>query len=451
MIEKAVAEGLSIVADENNNKEPRRTYNLLVYGIEQKALKAPAKPIKRANYSLTFEPYETQRRFGEFDGVILFQGIFETIEYSRGGFGGDSSTTVSCDKQQLDKRHKELDLLLEKPGFVCFILCKRFVDDAEYGSPPKLSDLAKVFLNYSNFYRNNFTQRITSVTSKRNEFTTFLKLHGAACSYFEDHNHNIELQTIAMVRSNTVGFILSGREFYVPSLVPENVPEKIEEYFCSLAEALTSTINKLAVEVPAWVNAFKFLEEQSLLDRQKALVAESARLDERLATLERFKRVLVADGDQLVEAVTRVLQDGFGFKVDDTDEYREDLKIIDAEHKPLVFIEVKGTNAGVKREHVNQADSHRERAKLATDFPTVLIVNTHIKNARTLVEKDKPVPDDQIAHAARNKVVVLRTLDLLGLLELVNKKTMSAENVLKLLQEEGGWLRAWGSAPELLQ
>jgi hypothetical protein len=239
--------------------------------------------------------------------------------------------------------------------------------------------------------------------------------------------------------------------FFVPSLLPDNVPERIEEYFCLLAEALTSTVNKLTIEIPDWVNAFKFSEELKLLERQVALYGELQQLEGHLARFDHFKRVLLADGDQLVEAVTRVLKDGFGFQVDDTDEHREDLKIIDEERKPLVFLEVKGTNAGVKREHVNQADSHRERALLATDFPTVLIINTHIKNARTLDEKDKQVPGEQVVHAVRNNVVVLRTLDLLGLLNLVNTGTMTAESVLELLRGGGGWLRAWGAPPQLLK
>lgn len=448
--EAAIGDDLSLAAGENTSKETRRTYNLLVYGIDQKTLQAPAKPIKRKNYSLTFEPYRTPRRFSEFDGVILFQGIFEKVIHHSGGYSARASIQVECDKEELDKRHKELDLLLEQQGIACFILCERFVDRADYGSA-QISDLAKVFLNYSNFYRENFANRVPTMTVKRNEFTAFLKLYGAARSYFKDLNREMELQTIATVGDRTVGFVLGGKEFFVPSLVPENVPVKIDEYFCSLADALTSTVNKLATEVPGWVNAFKFPEEQNLLERQEVLAAEGKQLDERLAIFEQFKRVLVADGDQLVKAVTHVLEDGFGFKVDDIDEYREDLKIVDAEGKPVVFAEVKGTNAGVKREHVNQADSHRERAGLAVEFPTVLIVNTHIKNARTLEEKDKPVPGEQIAHAARNKVVILRTLDLLGLVALVNKGAMPAENVLGLLRGAGGWLRVWGSPPELVQ
>jgi hypothetical protein len=437
------------VTGESNGDEPRRTYNLLVYGIEKKGLKAPTKPITRANYSLHFEGYTTSRRFSDFDGVIVFQGIFENVEYGSGYSG--SYVTVSCDKEQLDKRDKESDLLLEQGGIACFLLCDTFVEHANYGCRDASStDLAKRFLNYDRLRRENFPSRLTSVTAKRNEFTPFLKLYGAASSHFNYYGDE-EYQVIAETRNRMVGFSFFGRQFYVPSMVPENTPEKIEEYFCSLADALTSTVNKLVLEVPAWVNTFRFSEEQDVLKRQGELLTELDQTKARLVTFERFKRILIADGDQLVEVVNHVLEVGFGFKVDDTDEYREDLKIVDAESKPLVLVEVKGTNSGVKRAQVSQAGDHRERAKLAADFPSVLIINTHIKNARTLGEKDKPVPDEQIEHAARNEVVVLRTLDLLGLLELVKKGEMSAEKVLTCFKGKGGWLRAWGMAPVLIQ
>ena len=151
------------MVDERNDTQPRRTHNLLVYGIEKKGLRAPAEPIKRANYSLTFESFETPRRFNEFDGVILFQGIFEKVERHSSYHG--STTSITCDKHQLDKRHNELDLLLEKRGFVCFILCREFVDDANFGDDPGFSDLAKRFLLYRHFYRKNFSDRILWVAN----------------------------------------------------------------------------------------------------------------------------------------------------------------------------------------------------------------------------------------------------------------------------------------------
>lgn len=123
------------------------------------------------------------------------------------------------------------------------------------------------------------------------------------------------------------------------------------------------------------------------------------------------------------------------------DEYREDLKILDDKSAPLVFCEVKGVNRGVKREHVNQADSHRERADLPATFPALLILNTHIKNARDLEEKDKDVPMEQVVHAKKNNVLILRTLDLLRLLCLKLQQNIPKEVIIDLFIQSSGWLR----------
>lgn len=59
-------------------------YNILVYGIEKRGLNVPRKEISNHNFKLFFEPFNTVKRFNDFDGVILFQGIFETYKYEDG-------------------------------------------------------------------------------------------------------------------------------------------------------------------------------------------------------------------------------------------------------------------------------------------------------------------------------------------------------------------------------
>ena len=164
-------------------------------------------------------------------------------------------------------------------------------------------------------------------------------------------------------------------------------------------------------------------------------------IDEEKKLLRFYKRILIADGDPLVEAVVRLFKMGFGMTVDDSDEYREDIKILDSAGTPIIFAEIKGTNRGVKREHINQADSHRDRAGLTPEFPSLLIINTHIKNSRTIEEKDKDVPAEQIQHASRNHILILRTLDVLRLLRLCLDHKIELEDLIKVLVENSGWLK----------
>ena len=133
------------------------------------------------------------------------------------------------------------------------------------------------------------------------------------------------------------------------------------------------------------------------------------------------------------------------------DEFKEDLKIVNDDNEPLVFVEVKGTNRGVKREYVNQTDSHRERAGLKSTFPSLLVINTHIKNSASIKDKDQIIPDDQIKYAARIGVLIVRTLDLLFLLRHLSNGKVSQHEVVDLFLNNVGWLKVGPDHWEIIQ
>ncbi len=419
-----------------------RQYNLLVYGIEKRGLSSPSKEISNRNLKLIFEPFNTEKRFNEFDGVILFQGIFETYKYEDGWDG--TYLNHSYDRNELDKRKKELGLLLASGGFVCFLLHKPFVDHfykSGHTQDLRATDLCKYALNFSSFYRKDLNERVTHVRSIRDEFTRFLELYGAASSYFENHNDGVELRKIAEVGGFVVGMVLSDNEVFIPSLIPENTDDRIAEYFSLLSEALTSSFNKLRVEIPSWVSQFSFEQENSLTTKRQTLLEEIYAIDGELTKYRQYKKVLLGSGEILAESVATLLRDGFSFIIDSVDEFREDLKIIDDNNDPLIFIEVKGTNSGVKREYVNQTDSHRERAGLDSTFPSLLVINTHIKNSKSIHDKDQAISEDQIKLAVKIGVLITRTLDLLFLFRHMNNGKISQKEIMELFRHKVGWLK----------
>src|SRR4051812_45121486 len=95
------------------------------------------------------------------------------------------------------------------------------------------------------------------------------------------------------------------------------------------------------------------------------------------------------------------------------------VKLIGEDGKVIAVCEIKGINRSVKRENINQTDSHRERSGFDEGFPALLIVNTNIKSARSLAEKDQDIAVEQVKHAVHMHVLIMRTIDLLGLLRLV--------------------------------
>lgn len=427
--------------------ENDRVYNILVYGIDRKGLTAPKEPIRKRNFIIEFEPFKSSRRFNEYDGLILFQGIFERYEWK--------STYTSdyfdhrYDEDELDKRKKEAILLLKQGGFICFILNDHFVDTAD-GRSYKRTDLAKYHLNYSSFYRDNYSGRVTHLQTKYDEFRKFLDMYGAASTHFKHYNEYIEWRVIAEVSGNVVGMIINDFQYFVPSLIPDNTPEVLEEYFSLLSESITSIHSKIHLSIPSWVDDFRFDEEEGLIDAKEKLEEDIKSTEKHIDLLKSYKAILFLSGDQLVEKTHKLFEKGFGISVDPVDELKEDLKLLDSEGSPFCLCEVKGTNRGVKREHINQTDSHRERSGFKSDFPAILIINTHIKNSRTVLEKDQSIADEQLRHANKLNILLLRTIDLLALLKLYLAKKVTLKDLISVFTTQHGWLKVGSEGYEVI-
>ncbi len=431
----------------STDQEAERTYNILVFGAERLKLPVPPKPVRARNFTLNFEKYGTPRRFQEFDGVILFQGIFERFEDKSNYMS--SFLAHTCDTDELDKRKKEAALLAGQGGFLCFLLTQPFIDQDD-GRDFSSTDLAKFHLKYPNLYRKNFSKRVAHVSPGMDEFKRFLDVFGAASSYFEIYNDSLECRVIAKVGNSSVGLLVGGVDYFIPSLVPDARPEVITEFFELLADGLTAIHNKLNQVVPDWVAAFKFHEELSIDAQVAALKSQVARLDQRRSELEQFKAALVLTSGPLVSIVGRILSVALGVTVDGTDDLREDLKLLDQNKAPIAVCEVKGINRGIKRENINQTDSHRERSGFPHEFPAILIANTGIKNSRTVEEKDQEIAGEQVKHAVQMRVLIVRTLDLLGVLRLVLSGELTADAARELLLRNVGWLRVHANEVKIL-
>ena len=419
------------------SEKKERTYNILVYGIERHNLLVPESPISKRNYNLTFEPFDSARRFNEFDGVILFQGAFEDFTWERGPAGAFLVHHPYVD--ELDKRKKEARLLTDKGGFLCFLLNDVFIDKDDRRSFIG-SDLSKFYLNTPHLYRKNFKCRVSNLDIHSNEFRPFLELHGAASSYFDHYSDHINWHVLAKVQDKTTAFVLNKNEYFIPTLVPDNRVEVVSEYFMLLAGGLTSSFNKLQVSLPEWIAEFSFSEEKGLLEEIATLENKINEINDRRNVLDRYKSTLALSGDDWAESVGEVFLHGFGLPVGTKDELREDLKILDENSNPICLCEIKGTNKGVKREYINQADSHRERSNFQDDFPLILVINTNIKNAKTITEKYQDVAKEQVLHAVKMNVLILRTIDLLEMLKLYLNEEITENEVVSLLVNNKGWL-----------
>lgn len=420
----------------SDNKE--RSWNVLIFGLEKVGLTAPAEPIRNRNFTIYFEPFHTSKRFNEYDGVVVFQGVFESFERKTGYY--NSYLTHNYDEDELDKRKKEATILLNGGGFLAFVLNCQFIDRDDRRDF-RGTDLAKYHLNYHNLHRTNYEQRVTHLEPCISEFARFLELYGAAYTKFTCYNDSIEFHPLARSSQNTVGMVIDRQQYFIPSLIPDNHPKVLLEYFNFLVDAVTSVSNKLRQALPDWISAFKFNEELGLEEERAMHMRELARIDDRIKELSAYKAALVHTGEVLVKTVSSILTAALGVSVDTKDEFREDATLLNEEGNAICVCEIKGINRGVAREHINQTDSHRERSGYADEFPALLIANTLIKSAKNIGGKDHEIALEQVCHAVKMRILIMRTIDLLGLFRLILAGELSKDDALSMILNSTGWLR----------
>jgi hypothetical protein len=423
--------------------EPR-TYSILVYGIETKGLDTPRRSIGSGKYTLEFGQYKEAPRFQDFDGVIVFQGTFESFKPAKDLYR--SYLKHDWDRDELDKRTKEALTLIGHGGIVCILLTDPFIDlddDRDFSG----TDLSKRLL--AGLHRTQFDTRMPMVKSKVSELRRFFEIYGAAWNSLSPRSGDKTFKTLASVREHPVSVVGRRRVFAIPSLIPKSTAEAVEEYFTMLADGVVPLWEHLKEDLPDWANEYQFPDEATMLATKQKLSGEISEIEMQLKRLERLKRVLVLQGEPLVEAVMEVFEATLPLKPKREEAFREDLVLVDSAGSTVALAEVKGVSRGVTREHVNQADNHRERNGMSPDFPSLLIVNTNMKNSMAIADKDQRVAVEQIQHAARNNVLVLRTLDLLNLASLHLSKKLNSEIVVALLTGSRGWLRV-GDTAEVL-
>ena len=65
--------------------------------------------------------------------------------------------------------------------------------------------------------------------------------------------------------------------------------------------------------------------------------------------------------------------------------------------------------------------------------------------------KDKDVPGDQILHAARNNVLIIRTLDILRIFNMVKEDKITSTEVLNIFKTKYGWLKVADDDYEIVE
>ena len=415
------------------NKEKIR---VLVYAPERAGYPSPKAVDTGNNIELVFAEFKSKEKFQTYDGVIMFQGIWAKWKQSS-DYSVSENYLTDVQNDELRKRVKQLQQLLKNGGFVCFLMGKMRYNDF---------DLSKYVISWfpSSYY--NAIADNEFVKANYDELKKYIDNYGVAKTTFSHHG-DIDFKVLASTENydGNVGVCFERQIFFLPCHAPDRKEEDVVELFKTLVPSLVSLFKKINQELPDWISNYKFKLEEELISERKELHEKLSSITERLITFEKYKQVIAYSGEPLRTSISFLLSEGFGFSINMDDDLKEDLKIMSSERDPqknkvLALIEVKGVNGNVDREAVNQVDSHRERGGYKSSMAGILIANTFIKTANSIKAKDKPVNAEQVQHAYRNNVLIIRTIDLIRALNLCLVDKDAISKFKQHLFSDCGWL-----------
>ncbi len=384
-------------------------------------------------------------------GIVVPQGVFEsfhTTENYNGVF-----VDVTTDEKLLLHYEREIYHLIRNGGWACFLIDK-IIDRVSYGhSSNNVSgtDLCKRILNAIGVTDRNVERGSPYIDCKSDEFRPFLDKYGVAKTTFRLPYDSAGYQQIAVSGSRICAFEYNSCLFFIPW----HLARTSEAEYRSLMELLSRGVidyrQKHRIFLPEWLGTFQFEEESELRNEVKQLLSRKEILEQRLKTLHEYKGMLTTSGNALRDIIVSALDGFFKLKMNVREEFIEDFTILDNEGEPCVLCEVKGTKGGLKREHLNQLDSHRERRNLSADLPAVLFINNEMERQGFEDRLGTSLAEEQVKHAIKLRILVFRTIDFLYYMHQSEKTADRGDALIKIMKTEMGWLCASKDAYDIIK
>ena len=375
---------------------------IFAYGFEAAGFIVPGEEIETDNYRVRFIGFQAELSLEDARGIIMPSGIFERFKEADSLYGGGAY--VACDRERLAKRMKEVIQNYKRGGWIALLL-------GMVSREPTDTDLARVFLN--NFFLDIEGHAPNPhVRCRVDEFADYLHDFGISQTSFGSPRSDCDPRMIAGDGRVMAAAEVQCRLFFLPLLAIEKNRSTLERIVTRCADAILEYRRRNEICLPAWVEKIEFRAEGALREQLNRLEAEIVQTHEGLARWRRYKGMLSASGNALKAIVVEVLSDYFKLEVHSKEEFIEDAIIVQG-GKPLFVVEVKGINGGLKRDHVNQVDSHRERLGLSAEIPGLLILNDFSDVNGLEERKAKRFDRMHLSHAAKLNIRILRTTTLL--------------------------------------
>ena len=289
-----------------------------------------------------------------------------------------------------------------------------------------------------------------------NTLSPFLKEYASTNYYFSYREKGPQLRhTLCWPRDDeedVCGFALEIEKGLLYVLPGAPIEGGETEFINSLIRCLLTDIrSRLYPETSPIIESFQFHAEKELRTSRHKLESQLQKIDHSIARYNQKKDILFLRDTPLENRLPEWLATYMGIRTRRHEEYNEDFWILDETGTTDVAIcEAKGLSKNVKREHITALVQHREHHDLADDFPSVLFVNT-FADAETVEEKARQrVTKIECQKACRDHVLIVRTLDLVRLLDLLEQNNMDSHKIRELLLTERGWLNVADDGYELI-
>lgn len=401
-----------------------------------------------------FVQYDSHVDLNEFDVCIIPSGIFESIT-RRSNFM-ENFEICKFDHEKLLEFERMVVNFLKNKKVIIFLMSgiKKQINGEGYSTPDiSHTDLAKKML-LNLFPQSGSIREEPHLKHNRNEFQKFTEKYGIGKTRIYSYA-DIESTTLISSASGSVFGVelFDKRLFFLPYHTTNKDFNSLNDLSVLATESVLNYIQNHTVNIPEWVKAFTFIGESSIQEKITELKKSIDVELEKLIALDGYKSLLCNQGDPLAIEVVKVMKSYFGLNVDDKDEKLDDFSILDDAGEVLCSGEIKGVAGDCKRQYLSQLNANRDMKGYPEGTKGLLIINDGMK-IKTISEKFlTAIANDCLIYAEKESINIIRTIDLLNIMALLEDKTLveRKEFLTKLLKGKAGWIKCDSTKVEIVK
>jgi hypothetical protein len=427
----------------------RARETVFAYGFDQAGFTTTHGPISiNSSVSVEFVDFYSSINLNEADGVIVPQGIFEKIETRTDLFSGlfGEKTFVLVDKSLLLERERQVFNLLRDGKWICFLVGEITDQIAQglHSEPISDTDLCKRILNaFMIDRRRRYRLEIPLELKVRDEeFEPYMSHYGRPTTVFElPQDLPTERHAIAWLGNGVVGMEIDAQLFFLPFESTRRTLEVATHILTLLTPAINQYRRDRIIAVPDWVDEFHFKPEEPLYLEINDLLGKLNRLESELASLKDYKAILASSGIYLRNKLVALFESVFDLKVQCIDR-EERFLVVKDDDSPVALVESEGIQGGVQTASIERLARARRQHGLRDLFPAALLINNDMAVTNVGERSATSIGSDVLEAAVQQNVLIMRTIDLLFLLNHLEKSPNKKGRMLHLLTSGSGWLKA---------